>query len=539
LNKGTGSVVNGFESIAGQINVNLRNPASMDQMYYNLYTNEGGRMEANANLRLDVGNQWGTALLLHGSFNALEHDRNKDGFMDMPLSKNFIALNRWEYYNDDGIHFQVGAKATAIDRIGGQLNFDIAQNEGSSNIWGMNINTQRYEGWTKLGKVNQDKPWQSIGWQTSGAVHNQNSFFGLNNYDASQKTLYSNLIFQSIIGNTGHQFKTGLSFQYDDYAEELNNTNYDRTEIVPGTFFEYTYSYLETFDAVAGIRADYHNLFGPFITPRLHLRYAITDKTVLRASGGRGFRTANILSENNGLLASSRDIIIKGDQNSDKPYGLDAEIAWNYGLNLSQKFTLDYREGVIGIDFYRTDFVNQIVIDLDGQPNEVTFYNLNGKSYSNSFQAQFDYELIKRLDMRLAYRWYDVKTTYGEYLLKKPLIASHRAFINLAYETINHWKFDYTLNWQGEKRVPLKSQNTEPYIIAEYSPDFILMNAQISKQWREVFDVYLGVENLLNFVQDNPIISAEDPFDDSFDSSLIWGPIFGRSFYLGLRYKIR
>ena len=539
LNKGTGSVANGFESIAGQINVDLRNPANMDKVYYNLYANEGGRIEANTNLRFDLGENWGTALLLHASNNSIKQDRNKDGFLDKPLSQNYIALNRWEFYNNKGIHFQFGAKATYIDKIGGQLGFDLEKDKGSTSIWGMNLIMKRFEGWTKLGKVNQEKTWQSIGLQISGAMHTQNSFFGLNHYDASQNTFYSNLIYQSIIGNTNHKYKAGASFQYDDYKEILNGSNYDRTEIVPGSFLEYTYNYLESFNVVAGIRADYHNIYGAFLTPRLHMRYALEEKTVLRASGGRGFRTANILAENNGFLASSRKFIINGDNNSDKPYGMEAEIAWNYGLNLSRKFTLDYREGVISFDFYRTDFINQIVIDFDGNPHEVSFYNLSGKSYSNSFQAQFDYEVIKRLDVRLAYRWYDVKTTYNDYLLQKPLIANHRAFINMAYESIKYWKFDYTINWQGEKRIPNTSLNTVPYNSSGHSPNFILMNVQISKKWREVFEVYSGVENLLNFVQDNPIISSEDPFDQSFDSSLIWGPIFGRSIYLGLRYIVR
>jgi outer membrane receptor for ferrienterochelin and colicin len=539
LNKGTGSVANGYESIAGQINVDLRNPASMDKAYFNLYANEGGRLEANTNLSFDVGDNLGSALLLHASNNSIKHDRNNDGFLDKPLSKNFIALNRWELYNDKGLHFQLGAKTTLIDKIGGQTGFDIDKDRGSNTIWGMNINVNRHEVWTKLGKVNLNKPWQSVGFQSSAAIHKQESFFGLNEYNASQNSFYSNLIFQSIIGNTNHKFKSGLSFQHDFYDESLNSDLYIREENVGGAFFEYTYSHLDKFNAVAGLRTDYHNEYGIFLTPRLHLRYALTEKTVLRASGGRGFRTANIFAENSGFLASSRQIKINGISSIEGFYSLEPEIAWNFGLNISKKFILDYRNGVISFDFYRTDFMNQVVIDLDGNPNEIAFYNLSGKSFSNSFQAQIDYEIIKRLDVRLAYRWYDVKTSYNGFLLQKPLVASNRAFINLAYETIKYWKFDYTLNWQGKKRVPGTSTTNQPYSAYNYSPDFILMNAQVSKEWREVFELYFGVENLLNFVQENPIISSDLPFDQSFDSSIIWGPIFGRSFYVGLRYKIR
>lgn len=268
------------------------------------------------------------------------------------------------------------------------------------------------------------------------------------------------------------------------------------------------------------------------------MRYAISEKSVLRFSSGRGLRTANIISENNGILASSRQILVVGND-SDKPYGLDQEIAWNFGLNFTQKFILDYRHGFVSFDFYRTEFINQIVVDLDKNPQEVSFYNLNGKSYSNSFQAQLDYELIKRLDVRLAYRWYDVKTNYGGELKEKPLVSNHRAFINAGYETLKHWKFDFTVNWQGRKRIPDTRLNPEAYRLEEYSPDFVMLNAQISKTWWEKFEAYAGVENLLNYKQEDPILSADQPFGPYFDSSMIWGPLFGRNIYLGLRYKIK
>ncbi|MFC2104981.1 TonB-dependent receptor domain-containing protein, partial [Bacteroidota bacterium] len=522
LNKGTGTVLNGYESIAGQIDVNLRNPASMDKLYLNIYGNQRGKIELNANFQADIGNKFGTALLLHGMDNSFKDDHNGDNFLDHPTGEQYILLNRWELYSDKGVHFQVGVKGTYIDKNGGESDFDPDVDKGTTNAWGMNIHTERYEAWAKLGKVNVNKPWQSIGTQYSGTTHKQTSYFGLTNYEARQNTFYANLIFQSIIGNTNHKFKTGLSFQYDDYKEDLNSINYDRLEYVPGAFFEYTYNHIEKLNAVLGLRGDYHNEYGAFITPRLHLRYSINDKTTLRASGGRGLRSANIISENTGILASSRQIVINGDT-SDKPYGLDPEIAWNYGLNLTYKFTLDYRNGAVSVDYYRTDFINQIVLDLDQNPQQAIFYNLDGRSYSNSFQAQLDYELIKRLDFRVAYRWYDVKTTFNGDLLEKPLISNQRAFINLAYESKKRWTFDYTINWQGEKRIPDLSSNPTQYQLNKNSPNFFMMNGQISKSWQQKFDIYVGVENLLGYKQENPIIASEQPFSQYFDSSLIWG----------------
>ncbi len=536
LNKGTGSVVNGFESIAGQINIELRKPENMDRLYLNAYTNEGGRIEGNANIQQKINEKWSTAVLLHGNNNSFKIDRNNDGFLDKLMGDQFIGLNRWKYVNNN-MRMQFGVKGTYLDKTGGQVAFNPKTDALTTNNWGMQIKTERFEGWTKMGFVDEENPWKSFGFQLSGASHKQNSYYGLNKYDAIQNTMYANLIYQSILWNTNHKFKTGASFQYDEYTESLNTRNFDRTEYVPGGYFEYSFKHHEEFTAVAGIRTDYHNIYGPFITPRLHIRYAVTKNNILRLSGGRGQRTANILSEHNGLLASARKIIIRSDS-TDKPYGLDPEVAWNAGINFTHNFKIGQRQGVASFDYYRTAFDNQIVTDLDQNPQEVVFYNLKGRSFSNSFQAQLDYEIIKNLDARLAYRWYDVKTNYNGLLMRKPLIASHRAFLNIGYETNKQWKFDYTINWQGKKRIPFTGTNPENYRLDDYSPDFYLMNAQVSKRWKKKFEGYIGIENILDYRQPNPILSSEQPFSQYFDSSIIWGPVFGRNIYLGLRFWI-
>ena len=538
LNKGTGTVVNGYESIAGQINLELRKPETADRMYLNLFANNENRLEANLNLAHRVKNSnWSTALLLHAKENSKKFDHNEDGFLDMPTGNTLTALNRWNYAGDNGMIFQFGIKGTTTQSQGGEMDFS-ESDAFTNNSWGMKMDIKRLEAWAKLGYVFKDKPWKSIGSQYAASTHKQESYFGLNDYDAKQQSLYANFIYQSIIGNTNHQFKTGISFQYDKYDEDLNELNFDRKESVPGTFFEYSFIPNDAFSLVAGIRADHHSLFGWFTTPRLHVRYAPLEKSAFRFSVGRGQRTANIISENSGILASSRELIILGNR-EDKPYGFNPEVAWNFGVNFTQKFMLDYREGSFSIDYYRTDFDQQIVMDLDQSPQLAVFYELNGKSYSNSFQAQLDYEVIKRLDARLAYRWFDVKTTYDGNLLEKPLVGRHRAFMNMAYETRNYWKFDYTINWKGKKRIPDTSSNPLEYQMENYSPDFVLMNAQVTKVWNERFEVYLGMENIANYKQANPIIASDDPFGPYFDSSLVWGPIFGRKSYVGIRFKIK
>ncbi|WP_321289170.1 TonB-dependent receptor [uncultured Sunxiuqinia sp.] len=509
-----------------------------DRLYLNLFVNAESRLEANLNLahRFKYEN-WSTALLLHGKNNSGKLDHNNDGFVDMLIGSAFTALNRWTYNGGQGIHLQFGIKGSAMTSEGGELDFQ-SEDALTSNVWGMNVDVKRLEGWAKIGKVFYDLPWKSIGLQLAATTHEQDSYFGLNAYNAEQQSAYANFIYQSIIGNTNHEFKTGASLQYDDFRETLNDTIFNREESVPGVFFEYSWLPSDAFSLVAGIRADYHSLYGAFLTPRLHVRYAPAEQTVLRISAGRGQRTASVISENSGILASSRQIVFQGKDN-DYPYGFGPEVAWNYGLNLTQKFELGYRPGSISFDFYQTDFSTQVVLDLDQDPQQALFFESNEKSYSTSFQAQLDYEMVQRLDARLAYRWYDVKTTYQQGLLAKPLLASHRAFLNLAYETRNSWSFDYTINWQGENRIPNAVSNPQEFQRDGYSPDFFLMNAQVSKSFNEWFEIYVGVENLTGYKQHNPIIASDQPFSPYFESSLIWGPIFGRKSYVGLRFRIQ
>jgi len=538
LNMGAGSVVNGFESITGQINVELRKPENSDKLYLNLYGNSAGRLEANLNTSYAINEQWHGGLLLHGNIRPFKLDHNQDGFRDHPTGSQFIALKRFKYAHENGFESQLGFKFSYMDQVGGQMDFDPDEARDQQAFWGSQMNTQRLEIWAKAGKVFKNRPYSSIGFQVSGLVHRQDAYFGLNDYLADQQSLYSNLIYQSILGNTNHQYRTGLSFQLDQTQETLSIGEYDRNEWVPGAFLEYTYNYLDMFSAVAGIRADYHNSYGAFVTPRLHLRFEPVEKTVIRASAGRGQKTPGIFAENIGIFASARRIYLESADNG-QPYGLDPEVAWSYGLNFAQGFQLGKSDAVLNMDYYHTRFSSQIVVDLDRNPQEVHFYNLDGKSYSNSFQIQLDMEPLARYDIRLAYRFNDVKSTYDTELLPRPLIAKHRAFINMAYTTLKEWSFDLTWSWQGSKRIPAMESNPEPYRLDDSSPAFSLVNLQVGKSLSDRWELYAGIENLLGFKQEDPILASDDPFGPYFDSSLIWGPIFGRKFYSGLRFRIK
>lgn len=538
LIKGTGSVVNGFESIAGQINVELKKPDNSEKLYANIYSNNQGKIDLNLNLSKKINDKWSTALLLHDAFAFRKVDMNMDHFRDFPTGNLFSAVNRWSYTNGKGLFAQFGVKYLKDDKTGGEVGFNPETDKFSTHHYGLGIDIDRKEAFAKIGYIYPGKPYKSIGLQLSTFDHNQDSYFGLISYSGNQKNIYSNLIYQSILGSTMHKFKTGISMVYDNYKEDLNQLNFERKEVVPGAFFEYLFKPNEKFDLVAGIRGDHNSLYGFFASPRVNLRYEPVKGTTIRLSAGRGQRTANIFAENNSVLVSARQVNILGATNG-KAYGLDPEVSWNKGISVDQKFRLFKRSSMLSFDFFRNDFTNQVVVDLEN-PREVSFYNLNGKSYSNSFQSEWTFEPVKKLNVRLAYRLFDVKTTYDDKLLQKPLTSKHRAFANLGYEA-GTWKFDYTINYNGQKRLPSTLANPVEYRLADYSDGFVTMNAQVSKTIgkKNPIDVYLGGENISNFIQSNAIIAADKPFSPYFDAAQVWGPISGRMIYAGLRFKIK
>jgi len=543
ITKGAGSVVNGYESISGQINTELIKPIKNIPFFLNAYGSSDSRFELNTHFNRKISDKWATSLFVHGNTRVSKNDMNNDGFLDNPLAKQVNILNRWQYTNaQKGWVSFINFRYMNDKKQTGELNFDPNRDKLTTNYWGSEINTERFDISTKLGYIFPDMPFQSIGFQNAFNSHNQESYFGLKQYNIKQKSYYSNLIFNSIIDNTMHKFATGLNFTYDKYEEFVNVTDYSRTDNSVGAFFEYTYDNTTNFSIILGGRVDNHNRLGTFFTPRLHVRYNPWEKGVLRFSAGRGKRSANIFAENQQLFGSSRNFEILNS--GGKIYGLNPEIAWNYGLSFLQGFKLFNRSGDVGIDFYRTDFQNQVVVDLYQGPQQVVFYNLNGKSFANSLQIEFNYELAKHFNLRTAYKYYDIQTDYQYVTQERPLQAKHRFFGNLEFEThITHkgrqWKFDYTLNWLGKQRLPATISNSGLDSMPEYSPSFSVMNMQVTRTFSSTFEVYIGGENIGNYKQQKAILGSDNPFGTNFDTSIIYAPIFGQMYYAGLRFKIK
>jgi len=542
ITKGAGSVVNGYESIAGQINTELKKPTAKEKFFVNVYGSTEGRLELNTHFNQQVTDRWSTSLFVHGNMQKNKNDTNHDSFLDMPLYDQVNFLNRWQYVDvDNGFMSLLNFRYLKDNKQTGQVDFNPDTDKFSSLIWGSEINTSRMDASAKLGFVFPEAPYQNIGVQFAYSNHDQNAYFGLRNYDIEHESVYVNGIFNSILGSTLHKFKTGISYTYDEYVENVNTQDFDRVENSVGGFFEYNFDNLDDFSLTAGLRMDVHNLLGVFVTPRLHVRYVPWGKGVFRASVGRGKRSANIFAENQKLFGSSRQIDLRSTEG--KIYGMDAEVAWNYGLSYLQGFNLFGKNTELTIDYYTTRFDNKVLLDYDEDPQQVVIYNAKDGAYASNLQVQLNYTLSTAVDFRFAYKYYDVKSPFLKGEMTDPLQAKHRFFANVGVETAANakgglWRFDVTYNWIGEQRLPFTGSNPVAYQLPVNSPSYSLVNAQITKVFSSKFEVYVGGENIGAYQQKTAILASDDPFGPYFDTSMIYAPIYGATYYGGLRFKI-
>ncbi|MGB0423446.1 MAG: TonB-dependent receptor, partial [Flavobacteriales bacterium] len=432
LAKGTGAIASGYESMTGEINVAMKDPSNAEKFHFNAYANQGGRLEVNVLTNQKVSDRWSTTVLGHSEWNNQRMDRNNDGFLDNPLKEDIIIRNEWHYTGPKGLHGKYQLTALGTKDVAGQTGV-LRSGEPSSEVWGMNQNTQRIEGSAKTSISMKRQSWRGFGSQFSGVYHKQDMRFGNRIYNGEQVNFRGSILYNSILGNTNHTFVTGLTFVYDDYQESLDSASFNRTERVPGAFFEYTWNNIERFTLVAGGRLDYHNQYGLFYTPRLHMRYSLNEMNSIKVSAGKGYRLANVIMENVGRLASNREFVILSSD--EFGFGVKPEESWSFGANFVSKFRLNYRDASFSADFYSTQFVNQTVIDLDADAQTVLVYNLQGKSWSNSAQAEFAWTPRRRVDVRMAYRWLDVQTDYIQERRFAPFVSKHRGFITASYKT--------------------------------------------------------------------------------------------------------
>jgi outer membrane receptor for ferrienterochelin and colicins len=538
--KGANSVLQGFESISGQINVETKEPDKSERLLLNVYTNNFLEKHVNANYAFKKG-KWSNLTAFHSVQPANKIDRDKDNFLDLPMLTRYLISNKWKYGNDKnwGWHSRIGFRFFNEERVGGQTSFNPLKDKGSDRVYGQTVAINQPEIWTKTGYRFNDKHHVLI--MASAMYQQQNSYFGTVKYNAKQRSIYGNLQYE--YNYKQHQLKTGFSFRHFELDEAIAFTqnslqrtyagNYLRIENIPGVFAENTFRFFnDKLTWVNGLRVDHHNQFGTQYAPRTLVKFDVFPKTIIRANAGSGWRAVNLFSENIGLLVSSRNIILA------EP--LQAEKANNFGLNLTQKFETKSGQlsGYLSVDYYHTNFQNQIFPDYDANAQLAIIQNFTGVSVSNGFQAEFYFKLYNRFELKTGYNFLDV---YREVEGKKVLLpfnARHKFLNTFSFKPLsNNYHFDMNIHWYGSQRLPNTQGNPESFKRPDFSNPYTIVNAQFTYVFSK-FEVYTGIENIFDFRQLQPINSWQDPFSAYFDTSFVWGPTRGREIYLGLRFKL-
>lgn len=536
--KGSNTVLQGYESISGIMNVLIKDYGNSDRLLVNGFVNQALEKQFNLNFSNSITKKWNNILSFHSVQKSNVMDDNGDGFMDNPLITRYVLYNKWNFNDKKSkTEFNIAGRYWNEKRIGGQ---------STSGNHGQNFTHPPYEQTVKINSFEGYSRFSRQFTETSGmkgylnsSYYDQGSFYGLTRYDAKQ-TNFSAMGFYEFEVLPNSSLKTGLSYKYLKINEVINIDasdtatrkyagTYIKKESIPGVFAENSFSFMDQKATImTGLRLDYHNEHKLIVTPRVLLRFQPSKVVVFRASVGTGFRTMNLFGEYSNILASSRNIVIEGK--------LEPEKTINYGVDMLYYFGGDNFSGNFNMDFYRTDFSNKIIPDYDSNPSEVIFANLNGKAFSNVFQAELNLTLLRNVDVKLAYKYIDIKYDKGGVRYEQPLNAKHRILTTLSYAPESKsWSISAGLNWFGKQRLPSTASNPVQYRLPNESEPYTLINAQINKNFK-YFEIYAGIENLLNFKQSNPIVSADDPYSPYFDTSFIWGPTKGREIYAGFRF---
>lgn len=554
ISKGASTVVNGSEGFAGQINACLKQPESMERFMFNAFGNTQGRAETNLHFAHHFSKKLHTGILAHADKMLGKMDRNGDGFMDMPQKTQYNVMNRWQY-DAGNWRGQTTLHYLTEQREGGTMTHatDLTAHHSAPD-YRFGMNTDRTQIFGKLGYVGFKEVYKGFGLQYAATNQQMSGIIGQRTYTGTQRSGYLNAMYETILGTTNHKIKVGSSFVYNDFSEVYTQmrgihihgitdtlyTNLNRKERIPGVYGEYNYSYLDKFALLAGFRADYHNTYGLWLTPRMSAKYNFDENTIIRASAGRGIRTANVLMENLSLFTSNRLLVLREN--------IQPEQAWNYGLNFTKNFKIDMHEGNFSIDAYRTDFQNQVVADLDISTRSLYIQNLGAAvSYANSILATVNYDVVPRFEVRLAAKYTDVQQTTGGVLQQKILQPQFRALLNLHYETFDKdWNFNANAHYVGAQRLPevylpqgsVATNDIPQYRLDGVSPAFFRIDAQINRKFGKRLEVYIGGENLTNYTQPNPILFANDPQNPAFDAATVFAPLVGAMGYIGIRYTV-
>ncbi len=584
VSKGISSVTAGHEAITGQINMEHRKPTDEERLFVNVYFDSELRPEINLSSAIPVtaDKRLSTVILAHGSMDTKSHDMNGDEFRDLPETRQINIVNKWLYQGKGGEQLRWGWKYVDENRLSGQKAYKKSMREQmqeSLSVYGSHMNNRGANAYVKFGmpvgasvydEAAGEELRSNIAFVADYNYFNEDAYFGLNEYKGHDHAGWLNFMYAhyfsarssmifgasaSVIRSDENIFNdvrlpVGEGLPKDVWSSRTHNK---MLYIEPGVYAEYTYNIPDKFSLVLGVRGDWMGAkndaeknadaaawYAPkeyfALTPRSHIKWNITPSTVLRLSGGLGYRRASIFTDNIWMLATGRKINVTDLTD-------DIEKALTAGGSITQYIPLGgYADATISFDYFRTQLFNTVLADQEfggDLYDQIQVYNTDGRSFSDTYQVDFQWTPVKGLDLFATYRYTNAKVSVvrdgKSHLIERPLTSRYKTLLNVQYATpYRRWVFDVTAQYNGRMRCPSLDGDIEN---SRLSPAYPMFYAQVSHKIRDV-EIYVGCENILNYMQDDPIKNVDDPFSPAFNSSSVWGPLMGRKFYIGLRYNL-
>lgn len=573
VSKGISSVTAGHEAITGQINLEHRKPTDEERFFLNLFLDSHLKPEFNLSSAMPVtkDKRLSTIILAHGAYSTMNHDGNKDGFRDTPLARTGSVANRWLWQGENGEQVRWGVKYLYDHRIGGQMGYkpkmhsdsyfdnglSWRENWHTNNIYGSEVENQEAGAYFKVGmpvgeavydKENDEEFRSNIAVVVDYDFFREDSYFGADKeYFGRQHMTTANAMYahyftprSSLISGVSASSRWVHEEMFDWVGTtspvNLLTPNHNETEL--GAYAEYTFNLKNKVSVVAGLRYDYAFYFKKhLITPRAHVKWNITPRTILRGSVGLGHRPTDVVTDNIGILATGRAVQIELDPHD------RMEKAMTAGGSFSQSFTtFAPNDLTVSIDYFYTRLFNTVIVDQEQDASYIHIYRSNGMSRTHTAQIDITWTPIKRFDIFATFRYTDSRYTithHGEQMLvERPLVGRYKALINLQYATnLRKWTFDLTAQLNGPARIPTQSGNMADSHLSNGGKPYPMLFAQVSRRIKK-WEIYLGCENIIGFKQKEPIVMASDPYSTAFNSSLVWGPLTAQKVYIGVRFNL-
>ena len=535
--KGPASTLYGSEAIGGVINLITKVPENTSKISFDSFVSGWGESNTDLGYRYNISDN-STGLLGINYYNFSNPiDNNEDGFTDLTLQDRISIFNKFRI----GKKLSFASRYVYEDRWGGQTNWS-KKNRGGNEVYGESIYTSRFELFGNY-KFNSE-----LSFQFSFNDHSQNSVYGSTIFNANQAITFGQFIWNKSLKQ--NDFLLGLAYRHTRYKDDTT-AFFNENIHLPGIFIQDEFKINEQNTLLLGLRYDYNSIHGSILTPRLNYKLSNLERSsTLRFSLGSGYRVAQVFTEDHAALTGARDIVFLDD--------LDPERSWNANINYVKKIYL--KQGHI-LDFdasiFRTNFSNKIVPDYDFNPNQIIYDNLNGKSITQGASLNLNILFLNNLRLNLG-------ATYIDSFIKKDGL-SVIPYLTERFQGV--WKIqkniyysnliiDLTGSVIGPMKLPLLGE-LDPR--DSFSPTFNIINIQLTKIWKNSYEFYGGIKNLLDFTPaKNSIARSFDPFDKNvlfnqngqavstesnpyaltFDPTYVFASNQGIRLFLGFRWKL-